>query len=127
MCGKIQESGFTEIIPLICTLDMSGRCSVFSHPESFQSSLLGLAAVLMAARWQTFFTFFCFLGAHQLIMVMAAITDNSEILCLLIWHQYSISQAQFNSVQSHSVLSDSLPPHEPQHARPPCLRLKTAC
>ena len=28
---------------------------------------------------------------------------------------------QFNSVQfSHSVMSDSLQPHEPQHARPPC-------
>ena len=29
--------------------------------------------------------------------------------------------AHFSSVQfSHSVLSDSLQPHEPQHARPPC-------
>ena len=28
---------------------------------------------------------------------------------------------QFNSVQfSHSVVSDSLRPHEPQHTRPPC-------
>ena len=28
---------------------------------------------------------------------------------------------QFNSVQSsHSVVSDSLQPHEPQHTRPPC-------
>ena len=28
---------------------------------------------------------------------------------------------QFSSVQfSHSVVSDSLQPHEPQHARPPC-------
>ena len=28
---------------------------------------------------------------------------------------------QFSSVQfSHSVMSDSLPPHESQHARPPC-------
>ena len=28
---------------------------------------------------------------------------------------------QFNSVQfSHSAVSDSLRPHEPQHARPPC-------
>ena len=29
--------------------------------------------------------------------------------------------SQFNSVQfSHSVVSNSLRPHEPQHARPPC-------
>ena len=31
------------------------------------------------------------------------------------------SRFQFSSVQfSHSVMSDSLWPHEPQHARPPC-------
>ena len=31
------------------------------------------------------------------------------------------ADGQFNSVQfSHSVVSDSLGPHEPQHARPPC-------
>ena len=35
---------------------------------------------------------------------------------------FSIVQSvQFSSVQfSHSVMSDSLWPHEPQHARPPC-------
>ena len=33
----------------------------------------------------------------------------------------SIFTRQFNSVQfSHSVVSDSLQPHGPQHARPPC-------
>ena len=32
-----------------------------------------------------------------------------------------IYRLSFNSVQfSHSVVSDSLRPHEPQHARPPC-------
>ena len=31
------------------------------------------------------------------------------------------SNREGNSVQlSRSVVSDSLPPHEPQHARPPC-------
>ena len=34
---------------------------------------------------------------------------------------FDIANHQFRSVQcSHSVMSDSLPPHEPQHARPPC-------
>ena len=34
---------------------------------------------------------------------------------------YHLSHPQFNSVQfSRSVLSDSLRPHESQHARPPC-------
>ena len=34
---------------------------------------------------------------------------------------FSITQIQFSSVQfSHSVMSDSLQPHESLHARPPC-------
>ena len=37
-------------------------------------------------------------------------------------HSSILSFSQFSSVQfSHSVVSDSLRPHETQHARPPCL------
>ena len=37
------------------------------------------------------------------------------------WDPHVIHSVQLNSVQfSHSVVSDSLCPHEPQHARPPC-------
>ena len=37
------------------------------------------------------------------------------------WYQLSIVCIQFRSVQfSRSVMSDSLRPHESQHARPPC-------
>ena len=33
----------------------------------------------------------------------------------------TLTTVQFSSVQfSHSVMSDSLQPHESQHARPPC-------
>ena len=32
------------------------------------------------------------------------------------YHSNSLSSVQF----SHSIVSDSLPPHEPQHTRPPC-------
>ena len=36
-------------------------------------------------------------------------------------HSYEHLRYQFSSVQfSHSVVSDSLQPHESQHARPPC-------
>ena len=42
---------------------------------------------------------------------------NNEDLCF-----YLFSSVQFSLVQfSHSVVSDSLWPHESQHARPPCL------
>ena len=38
-----------------------------------------------------------------------------------IWTVFGICCSQFSSVQfSHSVMSDSLRPHEPQHVRPPC-------
>ena len=40
---------------------------------------------------------------------------------VLEWVAIAFSKIQFSSVQfSHSVMSDSLRPHEPQHARLPC-------
>ena len=53
---------------------------------------------------------------------------NPCLLCLLHWQTDSLplnhqgsSNLCFSSVQfSHSVMSDSLGPHELQHARPPC-------
>ena len=48
------------------------------------------------------------------------------LIMLLFWFLLSFRNAdcfhnQFSSVQfTHSVVSDSLRPHEPQHARPPC-------
>ena len=42
--------------------------------------------------------------------------EPKEVLMINIYH------SKFSSVQfSRSVMSDSLRPHEPQHARPPCL------
>ena len=55
---------------------------------------VGSGRSLMTAKWQVFFSFICSLRAHWLT---------------------------FSSVQfSHSVMSDSLRPHESQPARPPC-------
>ena len=43
------------------------------------------------------------------------------IVVIIYYHYYSITVIQFSSVQfSRSVVSDSLRPHESQHARPPC-------
>ena len=39
MYGKMQESGLTEIIPLICTSLIQGQYPMFSNPESPQVSL----------------------------------------------------------------------------------------
>ena len=41
----MQESGFIEIISLICTLAVWGQYPVLSHPESPQGASLGVAAV----------------------------------------------------------------------------------
>ena len=44
-----------------------------------------------------------------------------EQYCIGTWNVRSMNQGKFSSVQfSHSVMSDSLRPHESQHARPPC-------
>ena len=39
MLGKMQEPGLTEIIPLICTLNIWGQYPVYSHPEFPQGTL----------------------------------------------------------------------------------------
>ena len=40
MYGKMQESGLTEIIPLICTSAVCGQHPVVSHPESPWGTLM---------------------------------------------------------------------------------------
>ena len=45
MHGKMQESGLTEIIPLICTSAIWGLYPVFSHPEFPQAAPVVVAAV----------------------------------------------------------------------------------
>ena len=45
MFGKMQESGLTEIIPLMCTLAIYGQYLVLSHPESPQGTQLGASSV----------------------------------------------------------------------------------
>ena len=45
MHGKLQKSGLTEIIPLICTLALWGQGPVLSHLTSPQGAPSGVAAV----------------------------------------------------------------------------------
>ena len=59
MCyGKVQESGLSEIIPLIGTSAIWGQHPVFSHPElsgGWGGLTTGSGYSLMADRWQVFF------------------------------------------------------------------------
>ena len=45
MYGKMQESGLTEIIPLICTSAIWGQHPMLSQPESPQGASSGVVAV----------------------------------------------------------------------------------
>ena len=45
MYGKMQESGITEIIPLICTSAIWGQHLVYSKPEFPQAAPLWVAAI----------------------------------------------------------------------------------
>ena len=66
----IQESGLTEIIPLICASAFWGQSPVFSHPEFPQAPLSdgggGASSSLMAVSWRSFFVIFLSsLGSHH--------------------------------------------------------------
>ena len=48
MYGKMQESGLTEIMSLICTLTICSQYPIFLHLEPPQDAYLGVDAVLVA-------------------------------------------------------------------------------
>ena len=56
-----------------------------------------------------------------LLMIWTWVKLDQFVSLGLSFHIFKIRGLQFSSVQfSHSVMSDSLRPHELQHARPPC-------
>ena len=84
MNEKMQWSGLTEIIPLICTSAVWSQYLVLWQPQFPWGSPLGVAAVLKLLHGRVL----CFLpefpqGSPEL--KVAAITSDCDILCLLIW------------------------------------------
>ena len=62
--------------------------------------------------------FKCFCIAYKVHHLQLSNSSNSLFVIIF---QYFYYLLKFSSVQlSHSVVSDSLRPHESQHARPPC-------
>ena len=60
-------------------------------------------------------------AVHYIPVLMYLITGSLYLLTAFIQFPLPPSSVQFSSVQfSYSVVSDSLRPHELQHARPPC-------
>ena len=61
----------------------------------------------------------CFCWLYRAFLSLAAKNIINQISVLTIW--WCPRVVQFSSIQfSRSVMSDSLPPHELQHTRPPC-------
>lgn len=88
----MQESGPTKIIPLTRSSAIWGQYPTFFHILSFLSAHCGKWLQSLAAQWQVFFFFFFLssLSAHWLTLE-AEITDDCDVLCLLIWQEAVIS------------------------------------
>ena len=86
MNGKMQESGFTEIIPFICISAVLGQYPVFfSTPWTPLGFIIGSVSSLMASRSQVFFSFLSALKAHvgglpSLMTVTSCLLIGQEIL-----------------------------------------------
>ena len=114
----MQGSGLTEIIPLMYTSATWGQYPVFSHPESPQGSLWGVAEVwcLLDGRYSLFPEFPS--GLTSSLVVDAVLIT---IISFVYWcgRQYSISQYFFFFLQescfSHLFLpsASSLDPAHP--------------
>ena len=83
----MQESGLTEIFPLICTSAILGQCPVFTSWIS-SGLIVGNGCSLMPARWQVFFISWV---PSALISTPLAVapTSDRDILCLLILQEIS--------------------------------------
>ena len=82
----MQESGLTEIIPLICASAIWGQYPVFSHPEFPQGlPLKGVDTVWWLLDGRYYFP--SSLSAHQLTTSSGGIADDWDILCLLMWQE----------------------------------------
>ena len=89
-------------------------CLLFSDLLIFLTTLFGFL-----------YEFFSFPAPYYILTVSLSAVSFSVCMCLCLQLVHSISaphfHIQFSSVQfSRSVVSDSLWPHESQHARPPC-------
>ena len=94
-----------------------GNCQ-FSSVQSL--SRVWLFATPWTAAWQASLSITNSWSLLKLMSIESVMPSNHLILCcpllLLLSIIPSISSVQF----SHSAVSDSLQPHEPQQARPPC-------
>ena len=87
--------------------------SLLQHPSS-KASILQCSAFFTVPLSHPYMT-------NGKTIALTRWTSVGKVMSLLLSMQSSFSSKEFSSVQfSRSVVSDSLRPHESQHARPPC-------
>ena len=107
------RSGLTEIIPFICSSAIWGQFR-YSHILCFLSSrfIVGKGCSVMAARWQTLFSFLSSLRTHWLIWE----SWNGWWLwyprILVYWYsrKYSNFQTQYKKLRRWYILGQNLKP-----------------
>ena len=112
MCGKMQESHLTEVIPLMCTAAIWDRYSVFSTSSVSSGCTFGGSYSLMAARCLAFLPELP--QGSQLRVVAIAddwhslFTDMAgSILFLTVWFPLTISSSGIQGEgSSFFILSD---------------------
>ena len=82
---KMQESGLTEIIPTYLSYRLSGFWVFTSWISSGLTLVSGCS--LMATREELFFLSWIPSRLTSSLPVVAAITDDSDTLCLLMWQE----------------------------------------
>ena len=97
MKGKMKESGLTEIISLIWP-PIWGQYPVF----------WGSDCSLMAAKWQLFFSFLSILRHTSSPFMVAAITDDCDILVYWYGREYCISQFHTNTPETSKIMFDQI-------------------
>ena len=95
MYGKMQESGLTEIIPLMCILAILGQNAPFLHPESpqgmqsggFSGWWLAVHSILCLLIWQEMLFFFKFIYWFGYVGVLAAehgiLAESCDLFCAM--------------------------------------------
>ena len=102
MYWKMQESGLTEIIPLVCTSAIWGQFPVFSHPEP--PFLKAHHGEWLQSRWQVFFSSLSSLRVPFLITVQSLFTVMTGNIPFLRPHLGSRPTSYFIHEQSRSFV-----------------------
>ena len=106
--------------PILLMSQMRQLCPVFRNATFFYCYCVIGSFVFVSLIWTSCFAFLSYILLCENIMRQVRNGGRNQGWEALVWFFWT-QLYQFSSVQfSHSVVSNSLRPHEPQHARPLC-------